>query len=210
MIIATNIKGERIRAIHGVIAFCPNCKESLIPKCGKINVHHFSHKGENDCDVWGEESDWHRSWKSLFPTNTQEKWIGEHRADIQLSTGRVIEFQASPIDTSTIEEREEFYKDMIWVLNGHDFDSNFELRKKGGYFTFRWKYPRSSWSYAQSPIFIDFSESPWFYYQAKEEGWYNREIFLIKKIYFSKYCGGWGIMMSKNDFLKTNGVSKIV
>lgn len=206
MIIALNEKSERIKATPGVRAYCPNCNELLIPKCGEIKVHHFSHKGENDCDIWGEESEWHRNWKNLFPIDYQEKWMDSHRADVKLPNGRIIEFQSSAIKPSVIREREQFYKDMIWVLKGEDFDSNFDLRNKGNYFTFRWKYPRSSWWSAQKPIFIDFSDSmvPPRNHETMED---YRGIFHVKKIYNSKYCGGWGVMIDKNDFLRINGIN---
>lgn len=54
------------------------------------------------------------------------------------------------------------------------------------YWTFRWKHPRKTWSFAKKPIGIDFGEGM---------------IFWIKKIYFDQYCAGWGVWQSYADFI---------
>lgn len=127
---AINIEGKRIRPEYsGQVAYCDFCKEKLIGKCGKIYIWHWQHVNNANCDLWKEgETDWHRAWKNKFPNEWQEKIIdkdGEkHIADIFTSKGIVIEFQNSTISSSTIIERERFYKKMIWVINAQSFKDN--------------------------------------------------------------------------------------
>lgn len=90
-----------------------------------------------------------------------------HRADIKTSkkgeignfnyqTQIVIELQNSPISSEKIKEREKFYGDMIWLLNGKTLAKNLYLKGSGGpYRTFRWKHPPKSWWAATKPIYID-------------------------------------------------------
>ena len=54
-------------------AICPICGELVIPKCGKIKMHHWAHKTSQNCDPWWEnETEWHRKWKDHFPEDFQE------------------------------------------------------------------------------------------------------------------------------------------
>jgi hypothetical protein len=117
----------RVKPKTGQRAICQCCEELLIPKCGKIRVHHWSHKNAH-CDHWWEsETEWHRQWKGLFPSdwrevikidfNTNEK----HIADVcNPFKDLVIEFQNSPISIEELNSREIFYKKMIWVVNAKD------------------------------------------------------------------------------------------
>ena len=118
---ALNQSKERIKHTPKAIGFCPSCGSSLIPKCGQILCWHWSHK-TLDCDPWYEpESEWHRNWKSLFPDDWQEVTMGNHRADVKTPRG-VVEFQASSISSTEVQEREEFYGKMIWVVKADMFD----------------------------------------------------------------------------------------
>lgn len=124
----------RIRpSFSGQKATCPLCNGTIIGKCGEIYVHHWQHHHDRECDPWQEhETDWHRKWKAKFPDDWQEVIIeneGEkHIADVKTANGLVIEFQNSSISTSTIRIREDFYEDMIWVVNARTFKSNFKIR----------------------------------------------------------------------------------
>lgn len=117
-----NIKVEAVKGAKGV---CPNCGSELIAKCGDYKVNHWAHKGVRNCDPWWEnETEWHRAWKGNFPSDWQEVILtdeatGEkHIADVRSSQGVVIEFQHSHIDPIERTKREEFYKKMIWVVDG--------------------------------------------------------------------------------------------
>lgn len=150
------VNGARSLAAPGMKGSCPGCRGDVIAKCGEVLKWHWSHL-KAECDSWGDgESDWHIAWKERFPTELQEVFMGEHRADIKGAEG-VLEVQASPISTETIQEREDFYGRMAWMLKGEDFMHNFKIKHLGGFvYGFKWKKPRSSWGFSRKPIFIDF------------------------------------------------------
>jgi competence CoiA-like predicted nuclease len=211
---------EKTKATPKEKAICPLCNEEVISKCGEIKVWHWSHKADFDCDSFGEpETEWHINWKNNFPKEQQEVIIGKHRADIKTKNGIVIELQNSSLSTIKIKEREEFYKNMIWLLNGKKLANNLDLRKNKDIITFRWKHPPKSWWYSKKPIYIDLQRTfigkpSWYeygkagcfneYYNAQEEYelFKNKIIFQIKKIYPNIPCGGWGILLSKEEFLE--------
>jgi len=248
--------GARVRANPKDKALCPLCNEEVIAKCGSIKIWHWSHKSLKDCDDWYEpESKWHIEWKNEFPIEQQEVMVGKkdkyHIADIKNSK-TVVELQNSSISTKDISQREKFYENMIWILNGNKFGENFILKDKGNYLTFYWKYSRKCWWSSKKPIYIDFAlfvkrlkesiikyendedthQSPIYeiyefyneyideYMEGKKIVDYcddtkqeierlkeqvkllENKLFLIKSIYPKTPCGGWGVLISKEDFLK--------
>lgn len=186
---ALNSEGKRVEAFPGLIGLrCPLCNQEVFSKCGSIKTWHFAHRSLEECDSFAEpESGWHYMWKNEFPKEYQEVVVGKHRADIKLPSGLVIELQNSFLPVAHIIEREAFYKNMIWVLNGQTFGKGLERRKflGDGKVTFRWKHPPQSWWFAKKPIYLDFG-----YYIAK-----------IERLYPKLPCGGWVRMMSKKDFI---------
>ncbi len=189
MIWATNKYKEGIRKLASPQekGFCPSCGEEVISKCGEIKIWHWAHKSNFECDDWYEpESKWHIDWKNNFSKERQEIIIGKHRADIKTKKGIVIELQNSFISSQNIEEREEFYGNMIWLINGETLCNGIELRKRKDIVTFRWKHPPKSWWNAFKPIYIDFGTI----------------IFQVKRIYPNIPCGGWGELITKEEFLK--------
>jgi competence CoiA-like predicted nuclease len=134
MFIAFDNAGNRIKpSFTGQKAKCPLCDEVLIGKCGEIYAWHWQHKKDRNCDPWKEhETEWHRKWKAEFPDDWQEVIVeseGErHFADIKTPEGLVIEFQNSSISSSTIRLRENFYDNMIWIVNAGTFKNNFSIR----------------------------------------------------------------------------------
>ncbi|HUS50231.1 MAG TPA: competence protein CoiA family protein [Candidatus Paceibacterota bacterium] len=178
------------------IAKCPLCKQIVIAKCGEIKTWHWAHKSNIDCDDWSEpESQWHINWKNEFPEKQQEVIIRNHIADIKTKDGLIIELQHSPLSAEKIRDREEFYGNMIWLLDGKTIGKNLNLREKDYGFSFRWKHPPKSWWNAKKPIYFDLH--------------FDR-IFLIKKLYSNIPCGGYGILITKQQFLNEvkNGKGK--
>jgi hypothetical protein len=181
--------------------------------------------------------------------------MGKHRADIRTKDRYIIELQNSSISSNEIQERENYYKRMIWLLNGETLCSGLDLREKNDIITFRWKNPPKSWWFANKEIYIDLSgiinkqkkklkkymdgdlahrvpiyqQMEYEYYTPEAElievsypkivdydddtdleierinnkiNLFENKIFLIKKIHSKIPCGGWGIILSKKEFLK--------
>ncbi|HYG27696.1 MAG TPA: hypothetical protein VD906_12400 [Caulobacteraceae bacterium] len=105
----------------------------MLAKCGPRVIAHWAHWGRRQCDPWWEnETSWHRGWKALFP----QDWVevlhtaadGEvHRADIKTPRGIVIEVQHSAMSDAERMSRETFYGNMIWIVDGSPFRSNFDI-----------------------------------------------------------------------------------
>lgn len=149
---------EKIQAIPKERATCPLCNQEVIAKCGEINIWHWAHKQDFECDSFGEpESEWHLKWKNYFPKECQEvtiiKGLKKHRADIQTKNGLIIELQNSPISLQEIREREKFYENMIWILNVESLGKNIVLYKK----RFKWKWMPKGWEYSFKKIYVDFA-----------------------------------------------------
>ncbi|MCR9062255.1 MAG: competence protein CoiA family protein, partial [Rhodobacteraceae bacterium] len=119
------IGGERALPSPGRIGTCPACGRDMVAKCGTQRVHHWAHRGVRRCDPWWEpETQWHRTWKSEFPANWQEVIFPDNRtgekhiADVHTKHGLTIEFQHSHLRPDERAAREEFYVNMIWVVDG--------------------------------------------------------------------------------------------
>ncbi len=193
MLYAISKENEKIPATSKTVAFCGICKEQMIPKCGKINVHHWAHKSLEHCDDWHEpESEWHYSWKSLVPKRnceiTVEKNGKKHRADIMTENGRVIELQHSPISVDEILRRENFYDKMIWLfdLRGCYNSNRFKIYREDDYYTFCWIHGRKTISYCKKPVYFDLGYG---------------KIFRLKSMYLSPPCRGWGLVQETGFFI---------
>jgi len=79
----------------------------------------------------------------------------KHIADVRCTYGTVIEFQNSPLSPKSIREREEFYGNMVWVLNGETIAKNIYLKERDGYYSFGWDWFPKSWKGVTKPIYID-------------------------------------------------------
>ncbi len=247
---------KKILATPKQKAECPICNSEVIAKCGRIKVWHWSHKSNLDCDDWYEpESEWHKNWKDEFPKECQEFTMGKHRADIRTKGRWIIELQNSSISSEEIQEREQYYKKMVWLLNGEKLAKGLRLRNKKEIITFRWKSPPKSWWMANKETYIDlkgiveilrklvykykeglkihktpiYEQIYYKYYSPEAElievsypkivGYddttnleikkieekidlFKDKIFLVKKIHHNIPCGGWGELITKQEFLR--------
>lgn len=124
------VNGVKSEPSKGLTGICQCCGTAVIAKCGRFKIHHWAHKSLEHCDPWWEnESEWHRMWKNYFPISNQEVVFisptGErHIADIYCQRGCVLEIQSYQIKPEEMKAREDFYKSMIWVVNGlkNEFD----------------------------------------------------------------------------------------
>ncbi len=127
------VDNNRFEAFAGGRGLCPICGCEMIAKCGPRIMHHWAHHRPKACDPWWEnETPWHREWKNLFPIECREVSHtaddGEiHRADIKTTTGIIVEIQRSFITDSERQSRENFYGNLVWVIDGSGFRKNFDI-----------------------------------------------------------------------------------
>ncbi|WP_020401899.1 competence protein CoiA [Gracilimonas tropica] len=169
------VNGEKREAKPELKGICPNCESEMIPKCGKIKIWHWAHKGQPPCDPWWEsETDWHRNWKNNFPKEWQEvthidEQSGEkHIADVKNPFGLILEFQHSPLKFEERIAREKFYDNLIWIVDGIDNKPYFNIsisskpiQDKPLVYKINW-YGRSkifhNWIDSNARVYIDFGE----------------------------------------------------
>lgn len=167
--------GEKIEATPGAKGKCPACDSRLIAKCGPIKMNHWAHKGKRHCDPWWEnETEWHREWKDNFPSAWQELCLKDretdekHIADVRTESGIVVEFQHSFIKREEMASREQFYKNMVWVVNGTRLETDLKrFHKNKDYLRNIWKgvlflnsFPdktfNKNWVGRTKPVLFDF------------------------------------------------------
>lgn len=174
---------DLVEAEPGERAVCPICGEAVIARCGDINVWHWAHRSNTDCDPWSEgETEWHARWKQRFPVACREVAMGEHRADVVVN-GVVIEFQRSHISPDEIARREQFYGErMIWVVYADDcrdrifFEARQTVDRYIAPYRFRWKHMRRTWTSAERMVILDF---PAWDHHTREASLYARELFAV-------------------------------
>lgn len=168
------IDNKRVLAAPTLRALCPGCFQPVTAKCGSKRIWHWAHRSEMICDRWWEsETQWHRDWKSKFPHDWQEiihhdAQSGEkHIADVKTNHGLVIEFQHSRLKLEERAAREQFYKNMFWIVDGTRLKRDYQRFLKGGkLFVSIAKgiffinspeecFPRD-WLGSSAPVFIDF------------------------------------------------------
>ncbi|EJN16274.1 competence protein [Bradyrhizobium sp. YR681] len=167
--------GKRVEAYLEGRATCPVCGSEVIAKCGTHRVHHWAHRGIQDCDSWVEkETEWHRAWKNYFPAECQEfvqhdGQSGErHIADVRTSHGLVLEFQHSHLNSPERAAREGFYGNMVWVVDGTRLKRDYprfvkgkdQLRRTNNQGYFLLSFPEecfpATWLDSSVPVVFDF------------------------------------------------------
>jgi len=127
------VEGQRQEAMPGKLGICPTCSAPMVAKCGPRVMHHWAHQGRRNCDPWWEnESEWHRRWKCCFPSACREVTHlapdGEiHRSDIRTPGGIFIEVQHSSMTDRERMSREDFYTNLVWIIDGRPFKPNFDV-----------------------------------------------------------------------------------
>lgn len=171
------VAGERREPESGVAGACPMCGRPMISKCGTVRVSHWAHKGKLQCDSWWEpETEWHRAWKGHFPIEWQEVVHfapdGEkHIADVKTADGWVLEFQHSPLAAQERQARTDFYKRMLWIVDGtkrkRDIAQFNRALRAGAPMNPRAPIMKvnpegcrllEEWSGTTAPVFLDFGE----------------------------------------------------
>ena len=165
------VNGERMEPQPGFGGMCPVCGSDMISKCGGYVRWHWAHKSRLDCDPWSEaETDWHLMWKDGFPSKYQEivqidESTGEkHIGDVKTPGGVIVEVQNSPISEDELRSREDFYGNMIWIVDARDvrWFTSFDLVMVEPMAYDLAYYGRSTllkrWSSAQRPVYFDNTE----------------------------------------------------
>lgn len=162
----------------GLKGTCKSCGMQMVAKCGQHVLWHWAHKSGVHCDPWWEpETAWHREWKDQFPRDWHEcihiddKTGEKHIADVKTDRGLVIEFQHSAMKPEELKSREEFYENMVWIVDGcrGELDLGHFRISLGGQISdnpvahsLQW-WGRSklfdNWIQATKPVFIDFGQS---------------------------------------------------
>ena len=160
------IDGQRQEAQPNLKGICVGCGSPTLARCGEVRVNHWAHLGQRRCDSWWEnETDWHRAWKNNFPSLWQEivhtAENGEkHIADVKTNEGWVLEFQHSYIKPEERRSREEFYKKLIWVVDG-----NRRIKDKKRFFevvddaSYNKNYPNLRSTFPEGALFRDWINS---------------------------------------------------
>ena len=143
----------------------------MICKCGPRVLHHWAHKGRRNCDPWWEsETAWHRDWKNQFPERCREihhrAHDGEiHRADVRTPTGIYIEIQHSSMSDAERCAREDFYRNLLWIVDASTFRRSFRILhplpspKSLIAADIVWFRPRSNWTSNTPGLFYRLSET---------------------------------------------------
>jgi hypothetical protein len=128
------VNGDRLPPFPKGKGICEGCGAETQAKCGDVKMWHWAHRSKMECDPWWEnETEWHRRWKEQFPESFREivhtcEVTGEkHRADIKTSHNVVVEVQNSPISLEELHSREQFYKNMVWIVNAEKFLKRFRV-----------------------------------------------------------------------------------
>ena len=171
------VNGKKEEAQPNAKGVCEHCHSEMIAKCGRVKIWHWAHKGNPPCDPWWEsETKWHREWKNQFPKEWQEvshtdPETGEkHISDVKTPFGLILEFQHSSIKVEERISREEFYKKMIWVVDGcrGELDESYfnmgiggPLQKEPLVYQINW-LGRSrllhNWSESSVKVYLDFGK----------------------------------------------------
>ena len=197
MITALSASKEKIFAQTGLDGYCPICEEKLIPKCGRINIRHWSHTTFSEHCEHERETKWHLEWKSLFNINNVEVVVNKNDkrklTDAKLKNGLCVEFQHSPISVDEILEREKFYGNMIWVFDCRDAynENRILLRRRREYsgsdlMSFRWLHAKKNIAYTTKPTYLDLGE----------------HILRLKKIGNKAPTGGYGFIRPKSELVE--------
>jgi competence CoiA-like predicted nuclease len=195
------INNERKKAEKGLTGVCPLCKLEVMPICGGINIHHWRHKIENNCD-YSNESEWHLKLKNIFDENEQEQYFERMNqiqiADVYTYNGLAIEFQNSTISFDEVEKRSNFYKKILWVLNLKDQYQNGQIQINEKYII--WTRPKKGFENQIQNCILDFGLNNIYkcYHSIKknkfnEKTKYNEYYYLIeyeeiKKVNFKTWC----------------------
>ena len=163
---------EYDKKTHGNDIYCKCCNEKILAKKGPIKIHHYSHKSNTNCSFNKKEhkTEWHMFWQNSIKDENLEIIITKndvkHIADIKNNNDLIIEIQHSNIKLEDVYERETFYENMIWILDGNNIEDNnnkqisqcvdvaFEFTQNAKTY-YMIKSTKKFWLYMSKPKYID-------------------------------------------------------
>ena len=100
---------------------CQDCGQAMIAKTGDVKVWHWAHRTENPGCASAGESEWHLGWKALGPPDSQERTVGNRRADVLAPGGFTVEAQKSALTAAEVAQREADWKGrLVWIFDAID------------------------------------------------------------------------------------------
>lgn len=128
---------------------------------------------------------------------------------MKTSHGVVVEFQRSTIDPVEVTAREQFYKRMVWVIDGmrSDLDSSYFNLSRGsltndGYAYFKWLGRGRLFHrwHTRTPVFVDFGDAGFWrvcqFNPATKEGFVG----IVDRDLFCQ-----GLILGETDFSRGGG-----
>lgn len=101
-------------------AACMECSAPMRAKTGDVVTHHWAHVAENPHCQAALESEWHLRWKDTATHEGVEvrSADGKRRADVLTPYGYAIEFQASALTATEVQDREnDWNRKLIWIFD---------------------------------------------------------------------------------------------
>lgn len=141
MIFGVTKTGDRVSADDGETAYCPECEDMLLPKCGDQVVHHFAHTSIASACRYRNETRWHAAFKMCWNPGCVEIERGNCRADVLKPDGTAIEFQNSPIEQHEIDRRHRVFANVVWVLNTRKLDLRLVKENRNDLAVFPGRFP---------------------------------------------------------------------
>ena len=201
------------KPLKGAKGTCPLCRETLVAKCGNIRIHHWAHPSDSQCPYKENKGEWHVNWQNEFPDDWQEIVLTDsvthekNIADVQTPTGFVLEFQHSHIKDEEKTARENFYKNMVWIVDGLNWkkiECFFETKYKTTQEIEKFKIDQYDyetnfsliWANATVPIIYDFHDT-----KSPENTQKWRE-YLYLCFPYREFVGFYVIPIKKEHFIK--------
>lgn len=157
-----------------VPSLCPDCKEPLIARRGKILVWHWAHKsapGKSPIQCWATETEWHLTWKSVY-----EAFPG-WEIEVLCETGKGEQFRLDAVNRRTGKIREFVHSlsdkyvhkhtalraagaDVLWIFDGNVFVAERSKSIRNGGIKHLLK-PKARQLYSQIGGFVHYDNHLW-------------------------------------------------
>jgi hypothetical protein len=167
-----------------VPSLCPDCRERLTPRRGRVLAWHWAHPSSDRSPArpgcHGEETAWHLTWKTAYLTfpgwRVEEPVVtpaGLFRADAyNPATRRIREFVHSLSEAYVAKHLAltQSAFDVLWLFDGEQFVAERRRPLRGGAYRHLLK-PKARWLHGRIGGLVHWSESLW--REWKGDVWYS-------------------------------------